>query len=106
MFIICIPNITHNYINIKSDEYNININKSKAILIDGYYIYKIDRNLTSSVLYKIISNNNFITKHITNDNYNYISMYPTMYDTGIAKVYHNNNDIIMMVNDKIIEFSL
>ena len=110
MFIICIPNITHDFINIISDEYNININKSKAICIDDYYLYKVDRNLTSSVLYQIKSDNPndaLYTININVDNYNYILMYPTMYDTGIAKVYHySQNDIIMMIGDKVIEVSL
>jgi hypothetical protein len=110
MFIICIPNITHDYINIISDEYNINISKSKAIFIDNYYLYKVDRNLTSGVLYQIKSNNTNNVLYTINrsvDNYNYILMYPTMYDTGIAKIYHNSqNDIIMMIDDKVIEVSL
>ena len=110
MFIICIPNITHDYINIISDEYNININKSKAICIDNYYLYKVDRNLTSGVLYQIKSNdtnNGLYTINRSVDNYNYILMYPTMYDTGIAKIYHQSkNEIIMMINDKVIEVSL
>jgi hypothetical protein len=110
MFIICIPNITHNYINIISDEYNINIKKSNAIYINNYYIYKVDRNLTSSVLYQIKSNNTNDVLYTPNrniDNYNYILMYPTMYDTGVAKVYHQSkNDIIIMIDDKVIEVSL
>jgi hypothetical protein len=109
MFIICIPNITHDYINIISDEYNINIKKSNAIFIDNYYVYKVDRNLTSGVLYQIKSNNNNIlyTPNINIENYNYIWIYPTMYDTGVAKVYHySQNDIIMMINNKVIEVRL
>ena len=115
MFFICIPNIPHDYINIISDEYNININKSKAICIlspasggvYNYFIYKIEQNLTSNVSYQIISNNKrllLFTQNLDVNNYNYILMYPTMYDTGIAKIYHENkNEIIMMINDKVIE---
>ena len=36
-------------------------------------------------------------------------MYPTMYDTGYAKIYHDyhdNNNIIIMINDKVIEVAL
>jgi hypothetical protein len=110
MFIICIPGITHDYINIISDEYNINIYKSKAILIDDYAIYIVDKELTSNVSYQIKSKKNNITlgtNNINFDNYNSILMYPTMYDTGVAKVYHESeNEIIMLINDEIIELQL
>ncbi len=110
MFIICIPNITHDYINIISDEYNININKSKAIFIHNYYFYKVNMRLTSGVAYKVISNNKekFITQNIDTNNNHYILLYEKMYDTGIAKVYHDNQEgyIIMMINNKVIEISL
>ena len=110
MFYICIPNITHDYINIISDSYNININKSNAIYINNYYIYKVDKHLTSGVLYQIKSKNSNNILHTVNkniDNYNYILLYPTIYDTGIAKIYHeSNNEIIMMIENEIIELSV
>jgi hypothetical protein len=110
MFVICIPNITHDHINIISDEYNININKSNAICIDDYYIYKVDKNLTSGVLYQTKLNNENTILHTPNiymDNYNYILMYSNIYDTGVAKVYHySQDDIIMMIENKVIEFRL
>ncbi len=110
MFIICIPNITHDYINIISDEYNINIKRSNAIFIDNYYVYKVDRNLTSGVLYQIKSNNMNDILHTTNlnaDNYNHILLYSTMYDTGFAKVHHySQNEVVMMIDNKVIEFQL
>ncbi len=112
MFYICIPNINHNHINIISDEYNINISKSNAILIDNYYIYKVDKNLTSGVSYNIDPPNIFNAKYLDENNYNCILVYPTMYDTGFAQIYHDNqhdndyNDIIMMIGDKVIEASL
>ncbi len=110
MFYICIPNITHDYINIISDEYNININKSKAILFKNYYIYKVNNELKSGVSYQIKSfnvNNILHTPNIDNNNYTQILMYPTMYDTGIAKIYHEtNNEIIMMINNQVIEVVL
>jgi hypothetical protein len=110
MYYICIPNITHDYINIISDEYNININKSKAIIFKNYYIYKVNNELKSGVSYKIKSNNKkeyLITPYIDVNNYNYILMYQTMYDNGIAKIYHeSNNEIIMMIDNKVIEVIL
>ncbi len=107
MFIICIPNIKHDYINIVSDEYNINIYKSNAIFTHDYYLYKINMNLTSSVSYKIKSFDNteyLISTNIDANNNNYILTYKHMYDTGFAKIYHEKNgDIIMLINDKIVE---
>jgi hypothetical protein len=108
MFIICIPNIIHDYINIISDEYNININKSKAIFTNGYYFYKIDKNLTSGVEYKVISDNTeiFITSSLNANNNHYILLYETMYDTGIAKIYHDYHDNIIMINNNVFEVDL
>ncbi len=110
MFIICVPNITHDYINIISDEYNINIDKSNSIFIHDLYLYKINMTLTSGVSYKVKSNNtegNLISPYIDINNNNYILMYPTMYDTGFSKIYHdNNNNIIIMIMNKVIEVTL
>jgi hypothetical protein len=68
-------------------------------------------NLTSGVSYKVKSNNDdiFITPFIDVNYNNYIMIYPNMYDTGFAKIYHdnhNNTDIIMMIGDKVIEVAL
>ena len=108
MFYICIPSMNHNSINIISDEYNININKSNAIFTNDYYLYKVNNNLTSGVSYQINSNNTkeyLITSNMTFNNYNYILMNDyNYYDTGFAKIYHEDeNHLIMMINNKIIE---
>ena len=105
MYIIAIPNIIHNSINIKSDEFNININKSDAIFINNYYLYKVNKNLTSGVSYQIESNNILLTPNLIRDNYNCILMYNNnYYDTGIAKFYHEtDNYIIMNINNKSID---
>jgi hypothetical protein len=108
MFIIVVPNINHNSIDVKINGYFTNIDKSKSMLINDYYIYKIYSELTSGVSYKIKTNNgniNFISNYICSDNSNCILMYDyNYYDTGFAKIYHETEDyIIMMINNKVID---
>ena len=110
MYLICIPNINHDYINIISDNYNINIDKKYAIFIKNYYFYKVDRNLTSAASYLVKKYNGdsiIISNNISVYNYNQMSIYNNnYYDNGIAKVYHDNDDVIVMVENRIIEFTI
>lgn len=110
MFIIVVPNINHNSIDVKINSGFINIDKLKSIFTNNYYIYKVYDELTSGVSYKIKTNdiNNYlISPYIGHDNSNYILMYDTYYDTGIAKIYHETEDyIIMMINNIIIDVDI
>jgi hypothetical protein len=118
MYFICIPNINHDYINIISDEYNINIDKHNATFIEDYYFYKVDRDLNSSASFSVKNNNGeslYISNNINSNNYNQLSIYNNnydnyYYDNGIAKIYHEDNNnyklIIALINNHIIEFTL
>jgi hypothetical protein len=113
MFLICIPNINHDYINIISAEYNINIDKTYAIFINGYYFYKVNQKLTSSVSYLIKTYDGelfLVSRYINENDYNTIYINKYIYDNGVAQIYHDDYNIIALINhdntNKIIEFSL
>ncbi len=121
MFYICIPsNIislpdvwNHGYIEIYLDGivFNMPIKiftftvKANSI----YYVYKVNSTLTSGIYYKIrtITNKSYLitndSVYISNYNYNTIIINNNIYDNGIASIYHEKNDIIIKIGDKIIE---
>ena len=107
MFIIVVPNINHNSIYVNISKGFITIDKSEAMFINNYYIYKVYDELTSGVSYKVKNYDIdcIISHYIGRNNFNYILMYDyNYYDTGFAKIYHETEDyIIMMINNKIID---
>ncbi len=109
MFLICIPDINHDYINVISNELNIIIDKVKANFINNYYFYIVDGNLISSVSFSVNSYNGkkyLISSNVNQYNYNTISIYEHTYDNGIAKIYHQDrNHIIALVENKVIELN-
>ncbi len=109
MFLICIPNINHDYINVISDEINMIIDKPYATFINNHYFYIVHANMNSSVSFSVNSYNGdkfIVSPNINSYNYNTISMYYNYYDNGIAKIYHeDDNNIIVLIKDNIIELN-
>jgi hypothetical protein len=107
MFLICIPNIIHDYINVVSDDINMIIDKVKAKFINNYYFYIVESNLTTAVSFSVNSYNGgkYLISSYTNDiNYNTILMHTNTYDNGVAKIFHQDyNYIIALVQNKVIE---
>ncbi len=109
MFLICLPNIPHDYINVLSNDFNIIIDKVKACFINNYYFYIVECNLTSAVSFSVNSYNgekHFITKYLNDYNYNMILIYKYTYDAGIATIFHkDHNHIIALIKDEIINLN-
>ena len=47
-----------------------------------------------------------IPGYINYENYYHMLVYSNYYDNGFAKVYHEDNDIIALIENKIVEFTL